>query len=57
LRAIGVRIPWARRGGVEDVEADSPPRAALKDAVSLFGAVDGEGESGMEFACDIGPRR
>jgi hypothetical protein len=35
------------------VEADSPRRAALRDAVSLFGAVDGEGEGGIGSGCDI----
>ena len=47
-----------RGGGVDGATGDSPRRAALRLAVSLLGAEEGEGEGGIEPACDMaGDRR
>ena len=48
-----MRIPCVRRVGVDGVTGDSPRRAALRLAVNLLGAEEGEGEGGIEPACDM----
>ena len=49
---MGVRIPGVRRVGVDGVD-DSPRLAAWRDAVSLLKAMEGEGDEGTEFGCDM----